>query len=211
MPLDVRAIREEFFRRFSNFTQHMYLLCFAVGHISEADLRVVASEIGEKVQALAEAGDPLWNDNVEGDVKKLRKSLPGIATFVLELLIIKLDAMLHELLDSVAGRFNTDSAVEYSRSFEEELGRVKEESPEAYKWLILLAEIRNAAVHNGSVLNSGRFNRLRAAGWNDEELELLSKRIPDGLTVSDVLKMKGAVRTSANLILEAHGSRREDL
>jgi hypothetical protein len=207
-PEEAGPYRVEFFKEFDIFTQHTYMIAYAASHLRDSDLDDVAQCIPGAVQSMLEEDDPQWNENLVGDSRRLRAALPSLSFTVLQLLLVRLDAMLHNLLDRLAKRNLSLDESDQSRSFEEDLQFVKAGNPNVYKWVVLLAELRNCIVHNAGVLNTSRYGRLRTAGWATAELEELSQRLPTNLTMSDVLKTKRSVRIVANMALEACGSAR---
>jgi hypothetical protein len=199
-------LRERFFREFATLTQHIYLCAFAAVRLPETDFEEVATDVAQSCKSLLSSADEYWNDAIEGRKQKLEEATKTFPKFMLELLIVRLDSTLHALLDEL------DSGVadgeKQCGQFEQQLAPLRTRAAEAYRWVILLAEIRNAIVHNGGRFGPSRFQRLRDAGWSQPELDAISK---EQLTLSHVLRMKGAVRTAANIALELQGSKREDL
>lgn len=197
-------IRASFFKQFSAFTQHTYLMAYAASALQYVDVGELARELHSTLEELVDDHDDRWNDELQGDSKKLEKARGDLPRFTIELCVVDLDARLHALLDDLAemqGAKFLDS-----QSFENYLKPVRQRDAAVYAAVILLAEVRNSIIHGDRQLSLSRAPRLRAAGVSDDLIQEFSQKVAQGLGIGDLFRFKGAVRAAANMILEYHGS-----
>jgi hypothetical protein len=213
----LRSHLEKFLGRLSRLD---YLAVFSAIEVSEADPATVVARLPGALKRYSnsspdESGRSLNEKAIEvraEQILELKSELPG---FVVDLLVVDLEAFLHGFLsDAAEVDVANDSspletllsklwpgdarwAAQERRSGRGPAGRAEHWS---YSDVVLLSEVRNAIVHgNGEVLLARSRQRLLNAGWSDESLKNLRLLRERGL--NDLFRFKRAVRTIANEVL----------
>jgi hypothetical protein len=194
-------LRQSFFEQFAEFTQHSYLTAYAAAVVLNANPQELADDLPVKLQELVDDDDQRWNEELKGSATKIANAKDELPRFVVELCVIKLDVMLHSLLDELA----PSNALGSPNPFENNLQPVRDLDAEVYARVILLAEVRNSIIHNNRKLSDSGIQRLKDAGVETTLIDEYSRTLNRGLKLADFLQFKRAVRGAANMILKEHG------
>jgi hypothetical protein len=187
--------------KLGSLTRRGYVLAFAAAQLPDMDPKKATKQLQTSVATLCREVKDLKIDSIElrsDQFLEIRKTIPS---FLVDLLLIDLDAFLHGFLNRALNK-NIDKTDE---SYETLLAQIdknlKEQHAWAYKEILLLAEIRNSIVHgNGVISLESRSKRLVGAGWKEEEL--ISLPLLEERKFDDFLRLKRAVRTIANAALK---------
>lgn len=198
-PSDLKA---RLAKRLGAETRRLYLLAYAVAGLVEQDADEIADKLEAAVRRMCREANEVTEGAINMTASQVRREVKRLPEYLMDLLLINLDATLHSLLNGM----DEGSSRDGDAPFEEILAR-RWPSDErgtkgwAYRDIILLAEVRNAIVHgDGEVDLQSRGARLYDAGWSSEELE--GEPILRSRCLDDVLRMKRAVRTVANQALD---------
>lgn len=214
-PVHLRAQLARFLGRLSRLT---YLAVYAAIALRDIDADVIARQLpGALKQLSGEAPDESGRYFEESDVNMQPEQIDGLRTelpsFVVDMLIVELEAFVHGFLGDASGQqINEDAkpietliAGLWPREARYEAQKKKSGKGApgehwSYKDIILLSEVRHSIVHgDGKVSLERSQQRLRVAGWTEEELAprtALEKR-----DFKDLLRFKRAVRTLANEVI----------
>lgn len=196
---------EEFLRSaMVEIGHYSYLACYAADRLSVDSPEVISNAVPKCVRRLCRDPDSLYggNDDIELDKVSVSKRIPGMQTWVIQSLLIRLDALLHAVLDIL----NVRDLEADSQPIESDICRVlppvkREYLSWAYKDVVLLAVYRNCVVHGNGALPIGRAKRLIDAGW---EPNLWLDRIDWGdPRFDDFLRLKKAVRSIASACIQS--------
>lgn len=209
-PEEFRARLQTFLKRLS---RRGYLAIYSASLLQERGADIITQDLSARLGEFEEEdgeGRSIVN-NVAMKADEVRALLPSIPEFMIDLLIVDLEAFLHLFLSDIAGMDRSND----SESFETLLARVWPRAARlaasadpgrtgsdhwSYQDVILLSVVRNAIVHNGGELDLDRArNRLRGAGWDDAQLGDLT--VLQRRRINDLFRFKRAVRTLANLVI----------
>lgn len=179
MPISDRAALEElrswFVNEITSLSRDTYLLSSAV---------VNAMAIGTSVPALINAQFEasikyfprregmrrLRDGKIDMNDDHIRARVKGLPQVIVNLLVVRLDALLHGFLDRFYFRPDDDDG----QPLEADLGSLRaaadRNTRESYRLAIMLCVARNALVHNEGALNERGRRRLLDAGWTEPEL-----------------------------------------
>jgi hypothetical protein len=218
-PAELREHLRKFLGRLSRLD---YLAVFAAVALKEHAPAEIAAALSTTLKELSQSADDNNGRDFDEDavgmrpeqIAELRGDLPD---FVVDLLIVALEAFVHGFLTDAAGLQPTDDSKPLETLLaslwprearfdaqQKKAGMGKEGRAEhwSYKEVLLLSEVRNAIAHgNGTVILERSKQRLKDAGWTETELaasQVLAKR-----TFNDLLRFKRAVRTLANEVVSA--------
>lgn len=213
MKVDTAELLKDLERFLGRLSRRDYLAIYAASILQDKDPNEVAAELPSRLGDLEEVEE---NGRSVAKIKlrpdQITELTPGLPDFVIDLLLVDLEAFIHDFLTDAAG---CDKAAN-SQPLESLVAKVwpadaRRDAQEkkagkgstgraehwSYKDLILLSEIRNAIVHgDGEVLLARTTNRLQASGWTDEELDKIT--IYKRRSIDDLFRFKRAVRTLAN-------------
>lgn len=204
--METHPIQMKLRDRLSELSKNCYLLLTAVDLLSKTDSAEVTEMIGDSVVRYIKDGENTDASSFKMTASEVRQRIPALPRFVVDTLLVSLDALAHDTLAAHHGR----PSFEEAPAFEADVAALwphkdgLRENAWAYRDLILLAELRNAIVHRDGIWDpfsrAATVNRLRAAGADDEYIRAarLSSR---GIDV--FLDMKSAVRTGLNMCLTA--------
>ncbi|MBL8679410.1 MAG: hypothetical protein JNK05_09610 [Myxococcales bacterium] len=209
-------IEDDYHARLKSFlkrvTQQGYLALYASSLVQKEGPDAIAADLPQRLGALEQHVDPALSvkKNVNMTVSDVRALLPTIPNFIVDLLIVDLEANLHLFLSDLAGIDRSATAQSFENLLAKVWPRDARTKPDktnleqgehwSYRQVILLSVIRNAIVHNGGHLDLLRVAaRLRDACWTDDEIRdvvrMRERRI------DDLFRFKRAVRTLANSAL----------
>ncbi len=214
--------RERLKERLGGLTRLEYLAVYAALELGRRDTEDVAEALPSRIRELSQsAKNPSGRRFEQEDIRirpdqvaELARRLPA---FVVDLLLVDLEAFVHGFLADLAGR----TVSEDTASIEvlvahlwpkgarivaqaKKTGRpAVREGPEhwSYREVVLLSEVRHSIVHGNGEVDLGRSRqRLLDAGWTNDELD--GEASLRTRTINDFLRFKRAVRTLANEALK---------
>lgn len=218
--MDIASLRSQLEGILGRLSRMDYLAVFAALEVSAAEPSDVAKRLPAALKQYSDASphEPersLDSNAIEvgaDQIRELQGELPG---FVVDLLVVDLEAALHGFLSEAAGvDISKDSsslenllnklwpgdARRDAQARKSGRGRAGRAEHWSYQDAILLSEVRNAIVHgNGNVLLQRCKQRLLDAGWTEKTLN--EQRVLNERGLNDLLRFKRAVRTIANEVL----------
>jgi hypothetical protein len=185
--------------------QYSYLVCYAADRVRTEEPSEISGAAPAAIARLCRniTKRPSEGDNIELDPPTVRKRMPGLQRWLIQSLIVRLDGILHGVLDRLLKRDPAKDSGHFEGDFSELLGDRHKESGLnwSYKDAVLLAVYRNCLLHGDGQLASARQQRLVDAGWGVGEWEQRISWTDPGY--EDFLLFKRAVRTIGNACIQA--------
>lgn len=186
--------------RMLELSQFSYLTCVAGARVVNGSVDDVAAEVPTATASFGEV--PEASNKITMTPSQVRDRVPGLRLWLIQSLLIRLDSLLHAVLDDAVGR----RPEEESGPIESDIARLSPDAKVQHDWayrdVVLLAEHRNCIVHGDGSLSPTRENRLRSAGWQSRE-EALERVNWEQPTFADFIQYKKAVRTIANVCIQS--------
>ncbi len=197
------------------------LLIYAALNLRSREVSGIAQDLPNILKEFSdESPEHTGRTFAEGGIRisaeQIAAVLPTLPAFTIDLLLVDLEALVHGFLADLVGLARTDDSQplekllarlwpkEARRKAQDErlAGKDGPEEHWSYREIILLSEIRNAIVHGDGRVDPARDQRLKNAGWTNDELAQDNLRqILEARGFNDFLRFKRASRTLLNEVI----------